>query len=55
MAEIPVDILEKVRKFIEVLEKNNYRIIRAYLYGSWASGNSNEWSDIDLALVSDDF
>ncbi len=55
MAEISDNIKEKIYKFIAELEKNNFRIQKAVLFGSYATGNYNEWSDIDLALVSEDF
>jgi len=32
-----------------------YRLDCAYLFGSHAKGTSNQWSDIDLAIVSPDF
>ncbi len=37
------------------LIKSEININRVYLFGSYAKGNANEYSDIDLALVSDDF
>lgn len=35
--------------------KSEININGVYLFGSYAKGNANEYSDIDLALVSDDF
>jgi uncharacterized protein len=35
--------------------RQKIRINSAFLFGSFAKGNYNEWSDIDVALVSDDF
>jgi len=35
--------------------KSEINIKGVYLFGSYAKGNANEYSDIDLALVSDDF
>ena len=55
MAQIPTDILAVVRKYIGLLEKNGFHIATAILYGSYAKGTATEWSDIDLALVSDKF
>ncbi|MCK5612718.1 nucleotidyltransferase domain-containing protein [Candidatus Pacearchaeota archaeon] len=31
------------------------RIERAYLFGSYARGTQNRWSDVDIAVVSPDF
>jgi len=44
-----------VRRSIEILKSNNINIKKAYLFGSYASGSEHDWSDIDLALISDDF
>ena len=35
--------------------QKKYSIMGAYLYGSHAKGNSHQWSDIDLAIISPDF
>jgi predicted nucleotidyltransferase len=55
MAQISSELKNLIKKFLEKLEKDNIRVQQAILYGSYAKGNYNEWSDIDLALVSDDF
>ncbi len=47
--------LEKiVRAFLDEIQKR-YRVDSAYLFGSYAKGTQNRWSDIDLAVVSTDF
>jgi predicted nucleotidyltransferase len=49
------DSLNKViTSFLDEIQKK-YRIDNAYLYGSFAKGTSNKWSDIDIAIVSSDF
>ncbi len=48
------DILDSINKFIEEAKKQ-YNIKSIILFGSYAKGIENEDSDIDLALVSDDF
>ena len=55
MVEIPSKIERIIKDFIEYLEKSNIHINKAILFGSYSMGNYNEWSDIDLALVSDNF
>ena len=55
MDKISDNIKDKIFKFIELLEKNNIHIQKAILYGSYATGNFNEYSDIDLAIVSENF
>jgi predicted nucleotidyltransferase len=49
------DSLNKIiTSFLDEIQKK-YRIDNAYLYGSFAKGTSNKWSDIDIAIVSSDF
>jgi len=55
MAKIPDEIKEIIQKFIDEASKNNIHISKAILFGSYANGTQNEWSDIDFAVVSDDF
>jgi len=55
MAEIPNEIVKIIRNFLAEAEKDNIRILKAVLFGSYANGNWNKYSDIDLALVSEDF
>jgi len=46
-------ILNITRDYIYLLNQEGFRIIRAFLYGSYAKGNMHDSSDIDLMLVSD--
>ncbi len=39
-------------KFLNKLKNNRIEIISAYIFGSLIKGNFNEWSDIDVAIVS---
>lgn len=55
MDKIPIKINRLLRKYIKELEKNSIPIRKAVLFGSYAAGGSNEWSDIDIALVSEAF
>ena len=55
MDKIPVKIAKLLKKYIEELEENRIPIRQAVLFGSYAAGGSHEWSDIDIALVSDVF
>ena len=49
------DSLSKIINFfLEEIQKH-YRIDNAYLYGSFAKGTNNKWSDIDIAIISPDF
>jgi uncharacterized protein len=55
MAEVPARIRAIIDKYLIELEKYHFPIKRAVLFGSYAEGRADEWSDIDVALVSDAF
>lgn len=55
MAQIPDRIIHIINQFIAKLEDNNIKVERAFLFGSYAQGTFNDWSDIDLAIVSTAF
>jgi predicted nucleotidyltransferase len=55
MVEISDIVKSKIRKFISILEADNIHIQKAILFGSYAAGRNDEWSDIDLAIISEDF
>ncbi|MEA1968792.1 MAG: nucleotidyltransferase domain-containing protein [Thermodesulfobacteriota bacterium] len=55
MVEIPDKILKIINQFIAKLEDNHIKVERAFLFGSYAQGTFNDWSDIDLAIVSTAF
>lgn len=44
-----------IQRYIRNVQKKGIEIERAILYGSYARGNANEFSDIDFALISTDF
>lgn len=54
MAEIPPTIKESVLQFLSLVRRSRH-IEAAYLYGSYVHGTANQWSDIDVAIVSPDF
>ena len=55
MAQIPVEIKNTINKYLLSLKKHKIPIRQAILFGSYAKGSYHEWSDIDIALVSDIF
>ena len=56
MAEIADRKVESdIRQYLEQLDNMGIHVRQAVLFGSYATGNYDEWSDIDLALVSEDF
>ena len=48
-------VLEAVKRFRASLEALGIRVERMVVFGSCAAGTATEHSDIDLAVVSDDF
>lgn len=44
----------KIERFLTLL-KNNCNIEKVILFGSFVRGRQKRWSDIDLAIISDDF
>ena len=55
MAQIPANVKNTIDRYLSSLKEHNIPIRQAILFGSYARGNYNEWSDIDIALVSDIF
>ena len=55
MAEIPDRVKKIIARFISKLADNNIKVEQAILFGSYVQGTFNNWSDIDLAIVSADF
>ncbi len=55
MVKIPDKIRSIAERYILLLRDNNIFVENAYLFGSYVRGNNNEWSDIDLAIVSGSF
>ncbi|MCX7049181.1 MAG: nucleotidyltransferase domain-containing protein [Candidatus Sumerlaeota bacterium] len=48
-------IIEIVRKYLSALPGYGIHAKRAVLYGSYARGDSREWSDIDLLVIAPEF
>lgn len=53
MGTAKVDLKRIVREFVSRLEPEIH-VKKVILYGSYARGRADEWSDIDLAVISDD-
>jgi predicted nucleotidyltransferase len=54
MAKKRDETSKKIEKFITLL-KDKISIERIILFGSYIRGQQKKWSDIDLAVISDDF
>jgi len=55
MAQITTELKNTLRRYIDELEKHKFHVKTAYLFGSHSRGENSEYSDIDVALVSDQF
>jgi len=44
-----------VRRFRKALESKSIKVNKIVLFGSYATGNQREESDIDVVVISDDF
>jgi len=55
MAKARIDKIIKrdIDTYLSIVGKH-YRIDAVYLFGSHARGNPHKWSDVDLAIVSED-
>jgi uncharacterized protein len=47
--------IDIVRRYRKAIEARNVVVNKIVLFGSYASGNQREGSDIDVAVISDDF
>lgn len=54
MVEKQANIEVSIKKYVEALQQK-IRVSKVVLYGSWANGQPNKHSDIDLAVFSPDF
>lgn len=48
-------VYEHVKQYVEELRKRNIKIDQAYLFGSYVKGTATQWSDIDVALLTNKF
>ena len=47
--------IETVRNYAKDIEAHGVHLHTVILFGSFAKGTQHEWSDIDVALVADEF
>ena len=55
MAQTRRQITTLIRRYIAALEARGIPVERVILFGSHASGHADEWSDIDIAVISPKF
>jgi len=44
-------IYQELKQYISLLRDKHISVLQAYLFGSYATGRADEWSDIDLASL----
>jgi predicted nucleotidyltransferase len=49
------EVLELLKKYVLLLNKEGYSIVDAILYGSYSNNTANEFSDIDIMLISEKY
>ena len=47
--------IDTVRNYALEIRNSGVNLKKVILYGSFAKGTQHEWSDIDVALVADEF
>lgn len=55
MAQATSDITKIIRDYVAELERANIHPQKVILFGSYATGEAREWSDIDLSIITNDF
>jgi len=48
-------VIALVKSFARDVSAYGVKLREVYLYGSYAAGNQHKWSDVDVALVADEF
>jgi hypothetical protein len=49
------DVINTVRNYAKEINQAGVHLRKVILFGSFANGTQHEWSDIDVALVADNF
>ena len=47
--------IKTVERFVKEVKSSGIHVRKAFLFGSYAHGKPHKWSDIDVALVADEF
>jgi predicted nucleotidyltransferase len=55
MSETRRQITTLIRRYVAALEARGIPVERVILFGSHAAGHAQEWSDIDIAVISPKF
>ena len=52
MVEVDKVVLKNIRTFLDRLDTAGIHVTKAYLFGSHLTGRADQWSDIDVAVIS---
>ena len=52
---IPKKINKDVLDYLEYLKSDGLSLDKVFIFGSYAKGTQNKWSDIDVCIISSDF
>ena len=52
---IPKKIKKNVQDYLDYLKNSGMPIEKAFVFGSYAKGKQNKWSDVDLCIISPRF
>lgn len=44
-----------INRYIDALKQRDIHVTESYLFGSYAKDNPSEWSDIDIAILTEEF
>ena len=44
-----------IKRYVDALRQRNIKVAGSYLFGSYAKDKASEWSDIDVAILTDKF
>ncbi len=47
--------IKTAKDYLKAVRAEGVKVQRAFLFGSFAKNRQHEWSDIDIALIGDDF
>ena len=53
--KIPKKLISIVNEYIRILKEDNLPIKKVILFGSYAKGTQNKWSDVDICIISPQF
>ncbi|MFH1233352.1 MAG: nucleotidyltransferase domain-containing protein [Patescibacteria group bacterium] len=52
---IPKKVKQQISQYVDMLKQDKLPIKKVILFGSFAKGSQNKWSDIDLCIISPKF